>query len=138
MAALRKQQEEAEAARREAEGWKGAVASAKAAKTRAGQPSAEEWLTGPYAARVAAIKVRRDTLNIPSTPACIWGNTPSTPACICTTPLLLLGRSLRPLTYRARGCSAAAQPLPHTGCGTQRRQQQQQQHHQQRRRLGRR
>ncbi len=57
VALLQKQQAEAEAARQAAETWRAAVAAARAAKTRAQQPTAAEWQTGPFAHRVAALKV---------------------------------------------------------------------------------
>ncbi|KAG2484219.1 hypothetical protein HYH03_016954 [Edaphochlamys debaryana] len=56
VAQLRRQAEEAEAARQAAEGWRQAVAAARNARTRAQQPSGEAWATGPFAHRIAAIR----------------------------------------------------------------------------------
>ncbi|EFJ50853.1 hypothetical protein VOLCADRAFT_103637 [Volvox carteri f. nagariensis] len=56
VAALRVQQEAAEAARKAAEAWRAAVVAARTAKTRAQQPSAAEWEEGPFGGRIRALK----------------------------------------------------------------------------------
>ncbi|GLC44119.1 hypothetical protein PLESTM_001558100, partial [Pleodorina starrii] len=56
VAALRRQQEAAEAARQAAEAWRSAVAGARSAKSRSQQPSAAEWAEGPFADRIAALR----------------------------------------------------------------------------------